>query len=46
LQLFTVAELLAGKRIDAPPTRDVRTLKKAPKVKGKATHRQTTIDDE
>jgi len=34
LQIFTVQELLEGKKIDMPPTRDVRTFKKAPKAKG------------
>ena len=37
IQLLTVGELLAGKTIDMPPWRDVRTFKKAPKSKGKAT---------
>ena len=35
IQLLTVAELLEGKRIDMPPSRDLRTFKKAPKAKGK-----------
>ncbi len=34
IQLLTIAELLAGKRVSAPPTRDDRTFKKAPKAKG------------
>ena len=33
LQIFTVADLLAGKKIDMPPSRDMRTFKKAPKAK-------------
>jgi len=33
LQIFTVQELLEGKKIDMPPTRDLRTFKKAPKAK-------------
>jgi len=33
LQVLTVQELLAGKRIDMPPSRDLRTFKKAPKAK-------------
>jgi len=45
IQLLTVAELLAGKRIDAPPSRDLRTLKKAPKAKPAPMHRQKRIDD-
>jgi site-specific DNA-methyltransferase (adenine-specific) len=36
LQILTVAELLAGKTVDMPPSRDLRTFKKAPKVKRKA----------
>jgi site-specific DNA-methyltransferase (adenine-specific) len=34
LQILTVQELLSGKKIDMPPSRDVRTFKKAPKAKG------------
>ena len=41
IQLITVEELLDGRKIDAPPMQDVRTFKKAPKVKGKKQHRQT-----
>ena len=41
LQIFTIAELLDGRIIDMPPRQDVRTFKKAPKVKGKKQHRQT-----
>ena len=37
LQILTVSELLAGKRIDMPPTRDLRTFKKAPKARGPKT---------
>ena len=34
LQILTIAELLAGKRIDMPPARQVNvTLKKAPKIR-------------
>jgi DNA modification methylase len=33
LQVLTVEELLQGKRIDMPPSRDARTFKKAPKAK-------------
>jgi hypothetical protein len=33
LQVFTVEELLQGKKIDMPPSRDLRTFKKAPKAK-------------
>ena len=36
MQLITVEELLDGKRIDYPPSKQVnRTFKKAPKAKGK-----------
>ena len=37
LQILTIAELLAGKGIDMPPSRDMRTFKKAPKAKGPKT---------
>ncbi len=40
LQILTVEELLQGKSIDAPPTRDLRTFKKAPKAKKKRTEKQ------
>jgi len=33
LQILTVQQLLSGKKIDMPPSRDVRTFKKAPKAK-------------
>ena len=33
LQLLTIKDLLTGKTVDMPPTRDVRTFKRAPKVK-------------
>jgi DNA modification methylase len=33
LQILTVEELLAGDRIDMPPSHDLRTFKKAPKAK-------------
>ena len=35
MQILTVQELLEGKRIDMPPSRDLRTFKKAPKAKRK-----------
>jgi hypothetical protein len=35
IQIITVGELLDGKTIDAPPMQDVRTFKKAPRVKPK-----------
>jgi site-specific DNA-methyltransferase (adenine-specific) len=35
IQLFTIEELLSGKKIDMPPSRDMRTFKKAPKQKNK-----------
>ncbi len=40
VQILTVGELLEGKAIDAPPSRDIRTFKKAPRAKGKPKHRQ------
>ena len=33
LQILTVAELLDGKKVDMPPSLDLRTFKKAPKAK-------------
>jgi len=33
LQVLTVEELLQGKKIDLPPSRDARTFKKAPKAR-------------
>ena len=33
IQLLTVDELLEGKKIDMPPSRDLRTFKNAPKAK-------------
>jgi len=33
LQLLTIEQLLAGQRIDLPPTRDLRTFKKAPQAR-------------
>jgi site-specific DNA-methyltransferase (adenine-specific) len=35
LQILTIADLLAGKRIDMPTQQDVRSFKQAPKAKGK-----------
>lgn len=46
IQIITVGELLDGKRIDAPPMQDVRTFKKAPRVKGKSGHKQGAMFDE
>lgn len=34
MQLLTIEELLGGKGVDMPPSRDLRTFKKAPKAKG------------
>ena len=39
LQLLTVEQLLAGKGVDMPLSRDLRTFKKAPKAKRKGTAR-------
>lgn len=33
VQILTVEDLLAGKTVDLPPTRDIRTFKTAPKAK-------------
>ena len=35
LQLLTIEELLAGKRIDMPAQQEIRSFKQAPKTKGK-----------
>jgi site-specific DNA-methyltransferase (adenine-specific) len=35
LQILTIEDLLAGKRIDMPTQQDVRSFKQAPKAKGK-----------
>ena len=43
LQLLTIAELLDGRRIELPPRHD-ETLKAAPKVKRKKTHRHETLE--
>ena len=37
IQILTVAELLAGKRVDMPAWHEQRTFKAAPKAKGKST---------
>lgn len=36
IQILTIEELFAGKKIDIPPSRDLRTFKKAPKAKKKS----------
>lgn len=40
IQILTIGELLAGNGIDAPPSRDFRTIKKAPKVKKSSKDKQ------
>jgi site-specific DNA-methyltransferase (adenine-specific) len=45
LQILTVGELLAGKRVEMPGWRDQRTFKAAPKVKGKSTVQPEMFDD-
>jgi hypothetical protein len=35
LQILTIEELLAGKRIDMPAAQDIRSFKQAPRAKGK-----------
>jgi DNA modification methylase len=35
IQLLTIEDLLAGKKVEFPPSRDLRTFKKAPKAKKK-----------
>lgn len=43
LQILTVKELLEGKTIDAPQSRDLRTFKKAPKAKSKPARKQGNL---
>ena len=45
LQILTVEDLLGGKGIDAPIVKDTRvqTIKRAPKAKKKATHKQGNL---
>ena len=45
MQLLTVEELLAGKQPDFPPSRDVRTFKKAPRAKKKKRETQKRLGD-
>ena len=42
LQIRTVGGLLAGERLDLPPSGDLRTFKKAPKAKPSGSARPTT----
>jgi len=46
LQILTVADLLGGKGIDMPQTRDLRTFKKAPKAKRKTEDTQGKLIEE
>ncbi len=47
LQLLTVGELLAGNRVDMPPSRDLRTFKKAARAtKAKTPHPQLPLGGE
>jgi hypothetical protein len=43
IQILTVEELLAGKRIDMPAQQDVRSFKQAPKAKAKAKKADATL---
>lgn len=45
LQILTVDDLLSGKMPDFPPTRDLRTFKKAPKAAKSKTDKQKKIFD-
>jgi hypothetical protein len=45
LQLLTVAELLAGRKPDYPPTRANVTFKKAPRAEGERPHQNSLLDD-
>ena len=42
VQILTVAELLAGRRVDLPPQADVRSFKAAPKARAKG-HKQADL---
>ncbi|HEY1602481.1 MAG TPA: DNA methyltransferase [Pirellulales bacterium] len=44
VQIMTVGELLDGTRPDFPPTRDLRTFKKAPRAKAKKSDGQKHLD--
>jgi len=46
LQLLTVEDLLAGKQVDMPPTRDQRTFRRAPRAKRERQERRLIEDDE
>jgi hypothetical protein len=46
IQILTVGELLEGKTLDAPPSRDIRTFKKAPRAKAKREHKQNGLFNE
>ncbi|MGA2619615.1 MAG: DNA methyltransferase [Thermoguttaceae bacterium] len=43
IQLLSIEEILAGQKIDMPPTRDFRTFKKAPKAKKNPGGRGSTL---
>ncbi|MBU4273173.1 MAG: site-specific DNA-methyltransferase, partial [Planctomycetes bacterium] len=45
IQILTVGELLDGKTLDAPPSRDIRTFKKAPRARRKPVEKQTQLLD-
>ena len=45
IQIITVAELLEGKGIQCPQTRDMRTFKKAPRVKKKSQEQKKLLDE-
>ena len=43
LQIITVADLLGGKKLDMPPSKDLRTFKNAPKAKPLTTDKQAEL---
>ena len=45
IQILTVGELLKGKTLDAPPSRDIRTFKKAPRARRKSVEKQRDLLD-
>jgi hypothetical protein len=45
LQILTVAQLLEGKTIDVPPSRDTRTFRKSPRTRPKSRENQREMFD-
>jgi hypothetical protein len=45
LQILTIEELLAGKRIDMPAAQNIRSFKQAPRARGKRSRDAELFDD-